>query len=53
MQQKDKRVIAEYVCAEGYVVKIFKNPKAPKQITVKPKGSVRHLGRTNCFGVRV
>lgn len=53
MQQQDKRVVSQSVSAAGYVLTICKTPRAPKLITVKPKGSASHQGRTNCFGVRV
>lgn len=53
MKQVSKKIIVEYMTTEGYKVVICKPQKAPKLITAKLSGSVRHCGRTNKFGVNI
>lgn len=50
-----KRKIARWFYdTDGVLHIVYKNyERRPKTITAKPSGSIRHQGRTNCFGVRV
>lgn len=51
MQQQ--KIVKTYVSEEGYVITVYAAKKQPKPVTAKPKGSLKHCGRTNLFGVRV
>ena len=43
-----------YYDAQGVLIVIYKRTeRRRKTVTAKPSGSARHLGRTNCWGVRV
>ena len=50
-----RRQIAEwYYDSEGVLIVIYKNTERRRRtVTAKPSGSSRHLGRTNCWGIRV
>ena len=50
---KQQKAISTYVSKEGIVITVYAPAKQPKPVTAKPKGSSRHYGRTNAFGVRV
>jgi hypothetical protein len=50
---KQQRVVKTYVGEQGIVIRVYAAPRQPRPVTAKPKGSSKHLGRTNVFGVRV
>jgi hypothetical protein len=50
---KQQKVVNTYVSTEGIVITVYAAKQQPKPVTAKPKGSSKHCGRVNAFGVRV
>lgn len=50
---KQQKIVKTYVSNEGLVIHVYAAKREPKPITAKPKGSSKHCGRVNAFGVRV
>ena len=48
-----KNQILKQELINGIMHTILKPVKLPKQITAKAPGSIKHCGRTNCFGLSV
>ena len=48
-----QRNILKQELVNGVLYTMFKPKAAPKQITAKGKGSTKHCGRTNHYGVSV
>jgi hypothetical protein len=52
-KMKAAKIVKTYVSTEGIVITVYAAAKQPKPISAKPKGSSKHCGRTNLFGIRV
>lgn len=50
---KQTKIFDTYVSKEGIIITVYRPKKQPRPVTAKPKGSSRHYGRVNAFGVRV
>jgi hypothetical protein len=50
---KQQKIVDTYVSKEGFVITVYAAKKQPKPVSAKPKGSSKHCGRVNLFGVRV